>query len=35
MGGHTGRTEHTNGNRGLSWLGFMVGEPSNKALQRS
>jgi hypothetical protein len=35
MGGYSGRTEHTNGNRGLSWFGFFVGEPSNKPLKRS
>jgi hypothetical protein len=34
MGGHTGRTEHTNSNRGLRWFGFLVGEPSNKPLKR-
>jgi hypothetical protein len=33
MGGHTGRTEHTNGNRGCSWFGFLVEEPSNKPLK--
>ena len=33
MGGHTGRTEPTNCNRGLLWLGFLVGEPSNKPLK--
>jgi len=32
MDGHPGRTEHTNGNRGLWLFGFMVGEPSNKPL---
>ena len=33
MGGHTGRTEPTNCNRGLLWLGFLVQEPSNKPLK--
>jgi hypothetical protein len=33
MGGHTGRTEDTNGNHDLSWFGFLVGEPSNKPLK--
>ena len=35
MGGHTGRTEHTIGNRGCSWFGFLVQEPSNQPLQRT
>ena len=35
MGGHTWRTEHTNGNRGCSWFGFLVEEPSNKPLKLS
>jgi hypothetical protein len=35
MGGHTGRTEHANSNCGLSWFGFLVGEPSNKPLKLS
>jgi hypothetical protein len=30
MDGHPGRTEHTNGNRGCSWFGLFVGEPSNQ-----
>jgi hypothetical protein len=34
MGGHAGRTEHTNGNRGFSWFGFLIEEPSNKPLKR-
>jgi hypothetical protein len=34
MGGHTWRTEHTNGNRGCSWFGSLVQEPSNKPLKR-
>jgi hypothetical protein len=34
MGGHFGRTEHTNGNHGCSWFGFLVEEPSNKPLKR-
>ena len=35
MGGHTGRTELSNRNRGMSWFGFLFGEPSNKPLQRT
>jgi len=35
MGGHTGRTEHTNGNRGFSSGGFSKQEPSNQPLQRT
>ena len=33
MGGHTGLTEPTYSDRGLSWFGFLVGEPSNKPLK--
>jgi len=35
MGGHTGRTEHTNGNRDCSWFGCLVDEPSNMPLKLS
>jgi hypothetical protein len=35
MDGHTGRTEHTSDDCGLSSFGFLVGGPSNKPLKLS
>jgi len=35
MIGHDGRKELSSRNLGLSWVGFLFGEPSNKPLQRT